>query len=119
MEILHLVSLVLPSISSPSPCVSVAEETVDEEAEKEKRRAEYVRTYVSPWERAMKGNEELTATMKSCMPGPIKMHADLPLYKSFNRYMLNSFTNMFFNCSACKESGKVVLINDVIFGCSS
>ncbi|KAG7228096.1 hypothetical protein INR49_005719 [Caranx melampygus] len=60
-------------------------ETVDEEAEKEKRRKEYVRTYVSPWERAMKGNEELTATMRASMPGPIKAHSDLPQYKSFNR----------------------------------
>lgn len=65
------------------------EETVDEEAEKQKRKEEYIRTYVSPWERAMKGNEELTATMKARMPGPIQMHPDLPLYKSFNRYALN------------------------------
>ncbi|XP_023287049.1 myozenin-1-like isoform X2 [Seriola lalandi dorsalis] len=63
-------------------------ETVDEEAEKEKRRKEYVRTYVSPWERAMKGNEELTATMKAAMPGPIQSHPDLPHYKSFNRMAL-------------------------------
>ncbi|XP_076616807.1 myozenin-1b [Chaetodon auriga] len=70
------------------PKEEVVEETVDEEALKEKRRAEYVRTYISPWERAMKGNEELTATMKACMPGPIMMHADLPLYKSFNRTAL-------------------------------
>lgn len=64
------------------------EEKVDEEAEKKKRREEYVRTYVSPWERAMKGNEELTATMKASMPGPIRIHAELPLYKSFNRYTI-------------------------------
>ncbi|KAM7381398.1 hypothetical protein PAMA_012296 [Pampus argenteus] len=64
----------------------VLEETVDEEAEK--MRKQYVRTYVSPWERAMKGNEELTATMKACMPGPIHMHPDLPHYKSFNRTAL-------------------------------
>lgn len=64
----------------------MVEEEVNEEAEKEKRRKEYVRTYVSPWERAMKGNEELTATMKACMPGPIHEHSDLPQYKSFNRY---------------------------------
>ncbi|XP_071318441.1 myozenin-1b isoform X2 [Trachinotus anak] len=66
----------------------VVEETVDEEAEKERRRQEYVRTYVSPWERAMKGNEELTATMKAAMPGPIQIHAEMPQYKSFNRTAL-------------------------------
>ena len=59
---------------------------MDEEDEKAKRRKEYVRTYISPWERAMKNNEELTATMKACMPGPIQFHPDLPQYKSFNRY---------------------------------
>lgn len=67
------------------------------EEEKEKKKEEYVRIYVSPWERAMKGNEELTATMKSCMPGPIQMHPELPLYKSFNRYTLNSFIHSFFS----------------------
>lgn len=77
--------------------VSVVEEKVNEEAEKKKRREEYIRTYVSPWERAMKGNEELTATMKGCMPGPIQIHAELPLYKSFNRYTLNSFVDSFLN----------------------
>lgn len=66
-------------------CISVVEKTVDEEAEKEMRRKEYVRTYVSPWERAMKGNQELTATMKASMPGPIQIHPELPHYKSFNR----------------------------------
>lgn len=71
---------------------------MDEEAEK-KRNEEYIRTYVSPWERAMKGNEELTATMRACMPGPIQIHHELPLYKSFNRYTLNSFIDNFFNSS--------------------
>uniref|UniRef100_A0A3Q3GVP0 Myozenin 1b n=1 Tax=Labrus bergylta TaxID=56723 RepID=A0A3Q3GVP0_9LABR len=61
---------------------------VEEPVEEKKRKEEYVRTYVSPWERAMKGNEELTATMKSIMPGPIQIHAELPLYKSFNRTAL-------------------------------
>lgn len=60
-------------------------ETVDKAAEKRKRHEQYVRTYISPWERAMKGNEELTATMKGRMPGPIQMHPEMPLYKSFNR----------------------------------
>lgn len=66
--------------------ILVVEVIVDEEAEKEERRREYVRTYVSPWERAMKGNEELKATMKSYMPGPIQIQPDLPQYKSFNKY---------------------------------
>ncbi|MGH0155353.1 UNVERIFIED_CONTAM: hypothetical protein FKN15_029217 [Acipenser sinensis] len=43
-----------------------------------------VRTYISPWERAMRGNAELTATMRSSMPGPCS-HKDLLKYKSFNR----------------------------------
>ncbi|XP_041117390.1 myozenin-1-like [Polyodon spathula] len=43
-----------------------------------------VRTYISPWERAMKGNAELTATMRSSMPGPC-IHKNLVEYKSFNR----------------------------------
>uniref|UniRef100_UPI0037E80809 myozenin-1b n=1 Tax=Semicossyphus pulcher TaxID=241346 RepID=UPI0037E80809 len=66
------------------PKVEVVEEMVVEEERKE----EYVRTYVSPWEKAMKGNEELTATMRACMPGPIQIHPELPLYKSFNRTAL-------------------------------
>nr|XP_046233233.1 myozenin-1b isoform X2 [Scatophagus argus] len=70
------------------PKEEVVEEEVDEEAEKKKRREEYVRTYISPWERAMKGNEELTATMKTFMPGPIGLHPEMPLYKSFNRTAL-------------------------------
>lgn len=44
-----------------------------------------MRTYVSPWERAMRGNQELTATMRPNMPGPVQLHPELPLYKSFNR----------------------------------
>ncbi|XP_028332271.1 myozenin-1-like isoform X2 [Gouania willdenowi] len=64
------------------------EKTVDEEVEKEESRKVYVRTYVSPWERAMKGNEELRATMRSSMPGPIQIQPELPLYKSFNRSAL-------------------------------
>lgn len=75
---------------------------MDDEAQKKKRREEYIRAYVSPWERAMKGNEELTATMRSCMPGPIRIHSELPLYKSFNRYTLNEFVTFSINCSAYK-----------------
>jgi len=66
----------------------VPEVKIDLEAVKQERRKKYVRTYVSPWERAMKGNEELTATMRATMPGPINCHPDLPLYKSFNRTAL-------------------------------
>ncbi|MBN3321890.1 MYOZ1 protein, partial [Atractosteus spatula] len=51
---------------------------------KGKRSVTVVKTYISPWERAMKGNEELTATMKLSMPGPVT-HQDLPEYKCFNR----------------------------------
>ncbi|XP_034715381.1 myozenin-1b isoform X1 [Etheostoma cragini] len=80
--------LMFPPLVPPKPQIpkkEVGEEKVDEEAEKEKKRKEYVRTYISPWERAMHGNQELTATMKSSMPGPIQMHPELPMYKSFNR----------------------------------
>ncbi|KAI1894465.1 hypothetical protein AGOR_G00116090 [Albula goreensis] len=49
-----------------------------------KKRREYVRTYISPWERAMKGNEELMATLRPHMPGPAA-HLDFPKYKCFNR----------------------------------
>lgn len=60
-------------------------EEVNAEAEKEKRQLEYVKTYVSPWERAMKDDEELKETMKLKMPGP-QVHKELLKYKSFNRY---------------------------------
>ncbi|XP_028287191.1 myozenin-1b isoform X2 [Parambassis ranga] len=70
------------------PKEELVEETVNEEEERERRRKEYVRTYVSPWERAMKGNDELKATMKPSMPGPIQIHPELPQYKSFNKTAL-------------------------------
>ncbi|KAG7492550.1 hypothetical protein MATL_G00015520 [Megalops atlanticus] len=60
---------------------------VDSAQEKEKKRREYVKTYISPWERAMKGDTELTATMKMKMPGP-HVYQELPKYKSFNRTAL-------------------------------
>ncbi|XP_036407045.1 myozenin-1-like [Megalops cyprinoides] len=60
---------------------------VDPAQEKEKKRHEYVKTYISPWERAMKGDTELTATMKLKMPGP-HVFQELPKYKSFNRTAL-------------------------------
>ncbi|XP_061564029.1 myozenin-1b [Cololabis saira] len=91
-ENLHnLQNLLTPPPVPPKPEMpkeEKVEETVDEEAEKAKRRKEYVRSYVSPWERAMKGNEELKATMNACMPGPIMFHSDMPQYKSFNRTAL-------------------------------
>ncbi|XP_056326741.1 myozenin-1a [Danio aesculapii] len=52
--------------------------------DKAKKRAEYVKTYISPWERAMKGNEDLLATMKAQMPSPCTF-MELRKYKSFNR----------------------------------
>ncbi|XP_056465518.1 myozenin-1a [Gadus chalcogrammus] len=42
------------------------------------------RTYQSPWEKAMKGDESLTSTMRSKMAGPVAQK-DLVHYKSFNR----------------------------------
>ncbi|XP_056902257.1 myozenin-1b isoform X1 [Takifugu flavidus] len=83
--------LVAPPPIPPKPEVpkeEVVEKKADEEVEKKKRREEYIRTYVSPWERAMKGDEDLVATMKSSMPGPIQIHPEMPLYKSFNRTAL-------------------------------
>ncbi|KAM7385345.1 hypothetical protein PAMP_001433 [Pampus punctatissimus] len=44
----------------------------------------YVKTYISPWEKAMKGDEILIATLKIGMPRPHEQR-DLPKYKSFNR----------------------------------
>ncbi|XP_041920870.1 myozenin-1a [Alosa sapidissima] len=52
--------------------------------EKTATKREYVKTYLSPWEQAMKGNEDLKATLKANMPGPY-IYQDLPKYKSFNR----------------------------------
>ncbi|CAL8282779.1 unnamed protein product [Merluccius merluccius] len=78
--------LMSPPTPPPKPDMlkpEVVEETVHEE-EKETIRIEYV----SPWERAMKGNKELTATMRASMPGPIQIHPDLPSFKSFNRTAL-------------------------------
>ncbi|XP_052468263.1 myozenin-1-like isoform X2 [Carassius gibelio] len=71
----------------PSPKPEPPQEEVKAEAEKEKRQLESVKTYVSPWERAMKNDEELKETMKLKMPGP-KVHKELPKYKSFNRTAL-------------------------------
>lgn len=72
-----------PPTPAPKPELPKADE-VDPEAEKLKRRSEYVKTYISPWERAMKDDEELKATMRPQMPGPY-VYQDLPKYKSFNR----------------------------------
>lgn len=72
------------NVGCVSLIISTAEE-VNAEAEKEERRCEYVKTYVSPWERAMKDDEALKETMKLKMPGP-QVQEDLPKFKSFNRY---------------------------------
>ncbi|XP_030631671.1 myozenin-1b [Chanos chanos] len=71
----------------PSPKPEPPKEEVNPDEEKEKRRREYVKTYVSPWERAMKDDEQLKETMKVKMPGPY-VYRDLPKYKSFNRTAL-------------------------------
>lgn len=60
-------------------------EEVNAKAEKKKRQLEYVKTYISPWEHAMKDDEKLKETMRWKMPGP-QVHKELPKYKSFNRY---------------------------------
>lgn len=54
-----------------------------------------VKTYISPWEKAMKGDERLLATLKAEMPGPIE-RKDLPKYKSFNRYFPQYLFRFFF-----------------------
>lgn len=47
----------------------------------------HVKTYVSPWEKAMKGDKELIATLKGSMPGPVSKK-DIPDWKSFNRFFI-------------------------------
>ncbi|XP_058235778.1 myozenin-1a [Hemibagrus wyckioides] len=64
--------------------VSQSAESTKAALAKEKKRKEYVKTYVSPWEKAMKGNAELISTMKPYMPGPCDQK-DLTKYKCFNR----------------------------------
>ncbi|XP_039995818.1 myozenin-1a [Xiphias gladius] len=44
----------------------------------------HLKTYVSPWEKAMKGDESLIATLKMAMPPPVEQK-ELRKYKSFNR----------------------------------
>lgn len=53
----------------------------------EKKHVLVVKTYVSPWEKAMKGDENLIATLKAEMPGPVK-YKDIPKYKCFNRFAM-------------------------------
>ncbi|CAL9687811.1 unnamed protein product [Knipowitschia caucasica] len=50
----------------------------------EKKHVLLMKTYVSPWEKAMKGDENLIATLKPDMPGPVQFKAP-PKYRSFNR----------------------------------
>lgn len=73
-------------------------------AAKEKKKKEVVKTYISPWEKAMKGNADLVSTMKPYMPGPCGQK-DLPKYKNFNRYHI---TYLFFTLSA--RISKLLLI---------
>ncbi|XP_069395006.1 myozenin-1a [Paralichthys olivaceus] len=47
----------------------------------------HLKAYMSPWEKAMKGDEILIATLKAGMPGPTE-HKDLPKYRSFNRFAM-------------------------------
>ncbi|XP_061666671.1 myozenin-1b [Syngnathoides biaculeatus] len=75
-----------PKPEMPKEDVAAREDAVEKESEKERRRREYVRTYVSPWERAMKGDQELAATMRASMPRPGRVQ--FPQYKSFNRTAL-------------------------------
>ncbi|XP_027018961.1 myozenin-1b [Tachysurus fulvidraco] len=75
----------IPPQTLPKP--DPPNDAVEPETEKEKKISENVKTYVSPWEHAMKDDDELKATMKPQMPGP-HVHKDLPQYKSFNRTAL-------------------------------
>ncbi|KAF5907435.1 myozenin-1-like [Clarias magur] len=75
----------IPPKTLPKPDLPKDEE--QPETENEKKSCEHVKTYVSPWERAMKDDDELKATLKAQMPGP-HVHEDLPQYKSFNRTAL-------------------------------
>ncbi|KAI5623450.1 myozenin 1, partial [Silurus asotus] len=76
----------IPPKTLPKP--DHPKDEVEPETEQvEKKDRECVQTYVSPWEHAMKDDDELKATMKSQMPGP-HVHKDLPQYKSFNRTAL-------------------------------
>lgn len=60
--------------------------TEKEKEMEEEKKPENARMYISPWERAMKGDTELTATMKVEMPGPY-IYQDPPSFKSFNRWV--------------------------------
>lgn len=51
----------------------------------------HLKTYVSPWEKAMKGDESLIATLKMAMPPPVEQK-ELRKYKSFNRYFPQHLT---------------------------
>uniref|UniRef100_A0A8C6UGT2 Myozenin 1 n=1 Tax=Neogobius melanostomus TaxID=47308 RepID=A0A8C6UGT2_9GOBI len=53
----------------------------------EKKHVLVMKTYVSPWEKAMKGDENLIATLKAEMPAPA-LYKDLPKYKCFNRFAM-------------------------------
>ncbi|XP_061546419.1 myozenin-1-like [Phycodurus eques] len=50
----------------------------------DKSKKMHLKTYISPWEKAMKGDESLLATLKLTMLGPAH-HIELCKYKCFNR----------------------------------
>lgn len=79
-----------------SPSFVIGEARAKAAEDKAKKRAEYMKTYTSPWERAMKGNEDLLATMKPQMPGPYS-YIELCKYKNFNRCLtaLSFLSSMF------------------------
>ena len=58
---------------------------------------------LSPWEKAMKGDEGLTSTMKSEMAGP-GAKKDLVQYKSFNRYSPSNPEKLEKSSSSCIHS---------------
>lgn len=60
----------------------------------------HVKTYISPWEKAMKGDANLVATLKTAMPGPTEKK-DIRKYKSFNRYLPEGLTLY----ALCDEQG--------------
>ncbi len=71
----------------------------------------YVKTYVSPWEKAMKGDEGLIATLKTTMPGPIEKR-DMRKYKCFNRYFPQDLTwyCRFFVTNRLQQSSHIALL---------
>ena len=61
------------------------------------------RSYLSPWEKAMKRDESLTSTLRAQMTGP-GAKKDLVQYKSFNRYAPSNPEEHKRNSSRCIHS---------------